>query len=94
MQDSRWVGGYLRVQISRRASPKVKAVYSTRVNVEKREKGEKRGIKVSSRGQKRKKRKKEGEEKKKEEERIPRMRTMPEKMVVGDGDGGGGGSRE
>lgn len=37
MQDSRWVG-YLRVQISRRASPKVKAVYSTRANVEKREK--------------------------------------------------------
>lgn len=45
MQDSRWVG-YLRVQISRRASPKVKAVYSTRVNVEKREK---RDIKGSGR---------------------------------------------
>lgn len=65
MQDSRWVGGYLRVQISRRASPKVKAVYSTRVNVEKREKGEKRGIKVSSRGQKRKKERRRGRRKKK-----------------------------
>lgn len=48
-------GGYLRVQISRRASPKVKAVYSTCANVERREERETdKGI-SGTKGRKRKK---------------------------------------